>query len=389
VVFLAEVTFCCNGLDFGPGSNQIQNVVNQRCTPPGVSPPGFSFARLLALGPILLAGVCVWAQQSILVASEDPGPAASMSSSIHGVVTSTDGAVYEGARVEVELSGPGAPPAVSQQTDSGGAFNFVNLPAGTFKITVSSTGFVTQEIRGELHAGEAYDARTIVLPMAAAASNIVVSAGSRAEIAQQQLNLEEQQRVLGVFPNYYVTYDHDAVPLTARQKYQLAWRTEIDPVTLALTGVVAGFEQADNTFASYGQGLEGYAKRYGANYADGFFGNMIGGAVLPSVLKQDPRYFYKGTGTVRSRALYAIANAVICKGDNGRWQPNYSAVLGGIAAGGISNLYYPDNQHSGVELTFESALIGTAQTAMQNLFQEFLVRRLTPKLPLYPSAGTH
>ena len=110
---------------------------------------------------------------------------------------------------------------------------------------------------------------------------------------------------------------------------------------------------------------------------------MIGGAVLPSLFKQDPRYFYKGTGTIRSRAMYAIANSVICKGDNGRWQTNYSAILGGLAAGGISNLYYPASNRSGVELTFENALIGTAEGAMQNLAQEFIVRRLTPRLPKY------
>jgi hypothetical protein len=347
------------------------------------------FARFLVLAPILAASAYIWAQQSTLVTAEDPGPAATVGGSIHGVVTSTDGAVYEGARVEVELSAPGAPPpAASQQTDSGGAFNFVNLPAGAFTITISSAGFVTQEIRGELHAGQDYDARTIVLPVAAAASNIVVSAGSQAEIAQQQLNIEEQQRVLGVFPNYYVSYDHNAAPMTTRQKYQLAWKTEVDPVTWALTGAVAGFEQADNTFAEYGQGMQGYAKRYGANYADGFFGNMIGGAILPSVFKQDPRYFYKGTGSIRSRVMYAIANAAICKGDNGHWQPNYSGILGGIAAGGFSNLLYPYSGHSGVELTFDSALIGTAETAMQNVVQEFLVRRLTPKASVYPPAAT-
>ncbi len=114
---------------------------------------------------------------------------------------------------------------------------------------------------------------------------------------------------------------------------------------------------------------------------------MIGGAILPSLFKQDPRYFYKGTGTIRSRAMYAIANAVICKGDNGRWQPNYSGILGGLAAGGISNLYYPASDRSGVELTFENALIGTAEGAVQNLFQEFVVRRLTPRLPNYEAGA--
>ena len=104
---------------------------------------------------------------------------------------------------------------------------------------------------------------------------------------------------------------------------------------------------------------------------------------MPSVLKQDPRYFYKGTGTTRSRALYAVANAVICKGDNGHWQTNYSSILGGVAAGGISNFYYPSADRNGVTLTIENTALGIAGSAIGNLFQEFLVRRLTPHLPDY------
>jgi len=107
---------------------------------------------------------------------------------------------------------------------------------------------------------------------------------------------------------------------------------------------------------------------------------MIGGAILPSLFKQDPRYFYKGTGSIASRAMYAIANSVICKGDNGHWQANYSGNSGGIAAGGISDLLYPASNRSGVQVTFTNALIGTAGGAMQNLAQEFIVRRLTPKI---------
>jgi hypothetical protein len=101
--------------------------------------------------------------------------------------------------------------------------------------------------------------------------------------------------------------------------------------------------------------------------------------VLPSLLKQDPRYFYRGTGTRRSRLLYALANAVICKGDNGKWQPNYSNMLGGLAAGGISNLYYPAKDRNGARLTFENALIEIGATAGANLVEEFLVPRPTPK----------
>ena len=304
--------------------------------------------------------------------------------SIHGTVEGAEGAVYQGAEVELDLSA--GPPAI-QRTDGEGTFSFTNLPAGTFHLTVSSSGFETQQVAGVLQPGQIFETRTITLPVASASSEVLVSGGSQVEIAQAQLDLEEKQRVLGILPNYYVSYDHEALPLTTHQKYQLAWRTEIDPMTWFMTGFTAGVEQADNTFAGYGQGTQGYAKRFGANYADGFVGTMLGGAILPSWFKQDPRYFYKGTGSIPSRAAYAIANAVICKGDNGHWQANYSAIVGGLAAGGISNIYYPASDRSGLKVSFDNALIGTAEGALENLIQEFIVRKLTPRLPHYPSLG--
>ena len=169
----------------------------------------------------------------------------------------------------------------------------------------------------------------------------------------------------------------------SRQKYQLAWRSSIDPVNFGIVGIIAGVEQATNSFSGYGQGVQGYAKRYGAGYTDSFDANMIGGAILASWWKQDPRYFYKGTGSTRSRVLYAIAMSVVCKGDNGHWQPNYSAIVGGLAAGGISNLYYPASDREGAELTFQNAALGTAGSAIGNLFQEFVVKHLTPHVPNY------
>ncbi len=347
----------------------------------------FLWARLLVFAALAGAAACATAQGGTASAASDSNAALSATASLHGVVTSTDGAVYEGARVMLERGG-NKTPAATVQTDSNGAFSFANLPPGAFKLTVSAQGFLAQSISGVLQAGVNFDAHTIALPVAAANNEVRVSAESQVEIAQEQLNLEEKQRVLGVFPNYYVSYEPHAEPLTARQKYQLAWHTSIDPVTWLMTGVIAGGEQASNTFAGYGQGAQGYGKRFGANYADGLTDTMIGGAILPSLFKQDPRYFYKGTGSIPSRAMYAIANSVICKGDNGRWQPNYSGILGGIAAGGISDLYYPSSNRNGVQLTFANALIGTAEGALQNLAQEFIVRRLTPKLPKFPSTVT-
>ena len=162
----------------------------------------------------------------------------------------------------------------------------------------------------------------------------------------------------------------------------------VDPITFGISGAIAGLQQAQNTFSGYGQGAGGYARRYGAAYGDTVTSTLIGSAILPSLLKQDPRYFYKGTGSKRSRLLYAIANSVICKGDNGHWQANYSAIIGGLAAGGISNLYYPAKDREGAELTIENALIGIGATAAANVLQEFVIRKFMSNVPKSDPSGS-
>ena len=272
--------------------------------------------------------------------------------------------------------------SLNQEALSGadGQFSFANIAPGPFQLTITSAGFATQTLSGILRSGEIYIVPQIVLAVAAAITEVQVGLSST-EVAEEQIKVEEKQRVLGVLPNFYVSYVPKAVPLTSKQKFELAWKTTVDPVTFVLNGVFAGVEQAQNHFSGYGQGAQGYGKRYGAGYADTVTGTFIGSAILPSLLKQDPRYFYKGSGSKRSRILYAIANSVICKGDNGRWQANYSNILGSLAAGGISNLYYPANDRNGAGLTFENAAIGIGATAVTNLFQEFVVRKFTPKVP--------
>jgi hypothetical protein len=304
----------------------------------------------------------------------------SLPGSIHGIVVDRDGTVCEGAHVKLTQSGPAAAAVRTAISSSDGYFVFGDVPAGAFTLTVYSDGFATDVIKGVLHSGESYEAPPIRLLVTIAQSEVRVSA-SQDEIGLEQLKEEEEQRVLGFIPNFYVSYAPDAPPLTSRQKFNLAWRSSIDPITLLSDGFFAGIEQANNDDKEYGQGTEGYAKRYAANYADDFIGTMIGGAILPSLLKQDPRYFYKGTGSTRSRAFYAITRTVISRGDNGHWQPNYSGIIGGLAAGGISNLYYPAADRNGASLTFENTGLGIAEGAIENLFQEFVVRKFTPKLP--------
>ncbi len=221
-------------------------------------------------------------------------------------------------------------------------------------------------------------------PEPVVSTNAVVEVvAAKDEVAAAQIHLAEQQRVLGVIPNFYASYIWDAAPLTRRQKFSLAWKFTGDPVNLFMAGVVAGTEQSSDTLAGYGQGTRGYARRFGATYADGFSSTMLGQAILPSLLHQDPRYFVKGTGSIRSRALYSVSTIVICKGDNGRWQPNYSNVLGNLGASAISNIYYPASSRHGAGLTIQNSLIGTAFGATGNLIQEFLLHHLTPNLPNY------
>ena len=102
---------------------------------------------------------------------------------------------------------------------------------------------------------------------------------------------------------------------------------------------------------------------------------------MPSVLKQDPRYFYKGSGNKRSRILYAVASSVICKGDNGHWQPNYSNVIGSFAGAGMQALYLPANDRRGSEFVVSSALIRLGETSLVGVLQEFVFSKLTPNRP--------
>jgi hypothetical protein len=353
--------------------------------------------RMLVLLALFGLARCAWPQLPSSTPADSPAvsdvrgtqksdaqqaPDAFALGSIHGVVTNQDGAVYESVKIALTQSGSIGHNARTVTSDSNGRFNFTNVAPGPFELSISSSGFATQTISGVLHPGESYEAKPLVLPVSAATSEVHVTASTE-QIAQEQVIEEEKQRVLGVIPNFYVTYAPNAAPLNSRQKFTLAWKSSIDPITVLASAFFAGVEQANNTFSGYGQGAQGYAKRFGANYADTFSGNMIGGAILPSLLKQDPRYFYKGTGTIRSRVLYAIATTVVCKGDNGRWQPNYSGIIGGLAAGGISNLYYPASNRDGATLTFENALTGIGGGMVQNLLQEFVIRKLTPKVPKY------
>jgi hypothetical protein len=295
--------------------------------------------------------------------------------SITGTVVDKDGAVIPNAKVVLSREGTTA----ELLTDANGGFTFNNITPGAFELTISAAGFATQKQSGILHEGQDYVNPDVQLAVAATVD--VMVRVTPVEIAEEQIQVEEKQRLLSVFPNYYVSYVPDPVPLTPKQKFELGWKSVVDPVSIGLAGAVAGFQQATDAYSGFGQGMQGYAKRFGASYANLVSGTFIGSVILPSFFKQDPRYFYKGTGSRKSRLLYAMASAVICKGDNERWQPNYSNMLGSLAAGALSNLYYPASNRKGVTLTFENGLLGIAGSAAGGIFEEFFSRRLTPHAP--------
>jgi hypothetical protein len=197
------------------------------------------------------------------------------------------------------------------------------------------------------------------------------------EVATEQIKIEEKQRVFGIIPNFYVVYDPNPEPLTTKLKFRLALKVATDPITAVGIAVLSGAQQAGDT-PDYGQGAQGFGKRFGANAADGFTDLMIGGAILPSLLHQDPRYFYQGTGTNKSRIRHAVLNPFVCKGDNGNWQPNYSSLGGDLASSAISNAYYP-RSNRGAGMVLGNFAINTAERIGSSLAQEFILGRFIRK----------
>lgn len=291
--------------------------------------------------------------------------------SISGTVLDSTGALLPGAKVILTRKAGGQPWVLT--SDSGGEFSFIDLPSGTYKVTISSTDmgvFVSPDL--ELTDGQRSEVPQILLPLGSTRADVEVIVSMK-EQAQDQVRVEEKQRAFGIFPNFYVSYDPHFVPLTARLKFELAYKASTDPVTIAAAIFIAGIDQAAAT-PSYVQGARGFGQRVGATYANGLTDIMFGGAILPSLLHQDPRYFYQGTGTKKSRAIHAMESPFIAKGDNGQPQFNYSSIGGDLISSSLSNLYYPPYDR-GPGLVFGNALIGTGGRMLNALAQEFLIHK--------------
>ncbi|HTV82101.1 MAG TPA: carboxypeptidase-like regulatory domain-containing protein [Acidobacteriaceae bacterium] len=317
----------------------------------------------------LLPALALGQRSSPAPGTAAPG-SAGQTATILGTVKDMNGNVVPNA--SVVLTGEAGKYSVDVSTNG---FFSVRVNPGTYTVVVSAPDLVSWTSNMTVATGEYREIPGIVLKVTAVVSTVRVS-GSEHEIAARQVKMEEDQRILGAIPNFYVSYIGSAAPMSTGQKYSMAWKFSIDPVNIVIGGIGAGIEQAEDTYPGYGQGMQGYGKRFGAAMADNFTSNMIGGAVLPSLLHQDPRFYYRGTGSVASRIGYAIATVFICKGDDGKWQPNYSFIAGDFASGAISNLYYPQQQR-GWAITIDTGLANIAWGAVGSLAEEFVLKRFT------------
>jgi hypothetical protein len=305
-------------------------------------------------------------------------PATETSASVLGTVLDASGASVSGA--EVTLLPRDGTQSHLMMSEANGEFDFTAILPGSYFVIVAAKGFaVFTSAEFVLAEQQTYDVPDISLSPAATSMEVTVRPTD--VIAAEQIRAEEKQRLVGVLPNFYTSYVPDAAPLTWQQKFSFATRGTFDPVAMLGVGFAAGVEQANNSFAGYGQGAAGYGKRFAAKFADGRSSDYLTHAIFPSLLHQDPRYYYQGTGTVRSRLLHAIGSAFLTRGDDGRTEPNYSYVLGDMCSGALSNLYYPA-ANRGAHLVFTNAAVGLAGRVGGNLLREFLPKHSTTNVPV-------
>ncbi len=307
----------------------------------------------------------------------DQDTAATGSASVSGVVLDATGAAVPGAQVSLtDADGKVAHTIVS---GGNGEFTFSMLPAAPFRLLVDAKGFapfISEQF--SVSRQQSYQLPQISLTVASASTDVLVRPTE--VIAAEQMKAEEKQRLIGIFPNFYVSYFHDPAPLTAKQKFSLASRDTFDWTSFVGISIAAGIEQANNSYAGYGKGPAGYGKRWAAQFGDGRTSDFLGHAVFPVLFHQDPRYFYQGTGTFKSRLVHALGSSVIARSDKGRPMPAYSDFLGDVGSGALSNLYYP-HADRGLGLVFTNAAIGIAGKAASGVLKEFLSKQLTRNVP--------
>jgi hypothetical protein len=308
------------------------------------------------------------------VAVQGSATPAAGTASVGGTVLDTNGNAMPGTHVRLETA-DGAISVRETDTSETGGFEFQGIAPGVYRVRVSGNGltnYVSQPI--DAQAGQPTVAPNIVMTVAAATASVTVMDTEAASIEQEHIAV--QQRVFGVFNNFYSSFDWNAPPMMPKQKYHLAVRTVFDPVSFLITGGIAAAEQYRNVFPSFGSGWEGYGKRYGAAFASHVSGEMFTRAIYPTIFHQDPRYFVLEKGSAKSRAWHAVSSTFVTRTDSGGHRFNYSEVLGDLSAGALANAYYPAEER-GVHVFLINGFGDIAGDAIDNLFREFVFNKVT------------
>lgn len=300
---------------------------------------------------------------------------------IVGTVTDVNDDAIPGATIVLQDPGPSVRRTLT--TNENGWFEIRDVESGIpYHVTISATGFSSWTSPVFIVKPGQYKILDISrLRPEEVHTTVTVTPQSSEEIAAEEVKIEETQRGFGFVPNFFAVYNASPAPLTAKLKFSLAFKVATDPVTIAGVVMLAGLGQSTRR-STFSDDWKGFGEGLGANYANQFTYTMLGGAVLSSLLHQDPRYFYKGTGTTKSRTLHAVAAIFIAKGDNGRWQPSYSSLGADLASAAISNTYYPASNR-GVRLVLQNFAVNTAVHMGVHLLQEFVFR--PPKLQGLPA----
>jgi hypothetical protein len=328
--------------------------------------------------------VCCWAAATTAAQQLDaPAP---QPGTIVGTVLDSTGGVIPGATVVLEEQDHKGPDQKNPDdenearrvlTEDNGFFKLDRVKPGIpWHVTVSGKGFANWTSNDIILAPSQYFIVTgITLKVASVQTTVTVVPSD--EVALQQLKTEEQQRIAGIVPNFYVAYNHDAAPLTPKMKFHLAAKFLTDPVTTTGFALNAAIYQVTG-YPSYRLGAKGYGQRLGATFAGGYTNILVGDGILPSLLHQDPRYFYQGTGTTKSRLMHALSSPFVIRGDDGRRHINFSDIGGDLASGAVANAYYPDKDR-GANLVVKSTLIGAGGRMANAVLQEFVLPKFTSR----------
>jgi len=296
---------------------------------------------------------------------------------VGGSVRDPSGAAVSAAQVTLTVTDGTQSRTATSGID--GRFTFARVAPGSYVVTVQAQGFAPFATSPfTLASGRALTLAPITLSIEEVTASVTVRPTEA--IAEEQMHAEEKQRLFGFVPNFYVSYLPDAAPLTSSQKFSLAARHTFDWTSFAGATVSAAIQQAIDAHPGYGRGPSGYAKRWAATFVNERSDDLLSHYVFAALWHQDPRYFYQGTGTTRSRLYHGFSYAFVARSDTGKAMPNYAYLLGDLGAAALSNAYYP-RADRGAGLILTNAALGMAGRAVQGVVQEFVARRVTTNVP--------